>query len=76
MPWHMVSDHIRAGRLKQLDISQSGRLAMAIHVVRQRGHRLGPASRWLIDDLRKRLADWKPCDGSEKAEAAARKILA
>jgi DNA-binding transcriptional LysR family regulator len=76
MPWHMVGDHIRAGRLKQLDISRSEGFILEIHVVRQKGHRLGPASRWLIDDLRKRLADWKPCDGSEQAEDMARKMLA
>jgi DNA-binding transcriptional LysR family regulator len=76
MPWHMVRDHIRAGRLKQLEISQSEGFTLEIHVVCQRGHRLGPASRWLIDDLRKRLADWKPCDGSEQAEAMARMMLA
>jgi DNA-binding transcriptional LysR family regulator len=76
MPWHMVTDHIRTGRLKQLEISQSEGLTFAIHVVRQRGHRLGPASHWLIEDLRKRLADWQPCQGSEKAEAMARKISA
>jgi DNA-binding transcriptional LysR family regulator len=76
MPWHMVSHHIRAGRLKQLDISQSEGFTLAIHVVRQRGHRLGPASRWLIEDLRKRLAEWKPCNGSDKANEMARKQLA
>jgi DNA-binding transcriptional LysR family regulator len=76
MPWHMVSDHIRAGRLKQLEISQSEGLTFAIHVVRQRGHRMGPASRWLIEDLRKRLANWKPSQGSDRADSMGRKILA
>jgi DNA-binding transcriptional LysR family regulator len=68
----MVREHIRAGRLKQLEIRQSEGLTMAIHVVRQRGTRLGPASRWLIDDVRKRLANWKPCADSEKTEEAAK----
>jgi DNA-binding transcriptional LysR family regulator len=76
MPWHMVREHIRAGRLKQLEIGQSEGLTMAIHVVRQRGTRLGPASRWLIEDLRRGLSDWEPCAGSEKAKAAARRLLA
>jgi DNA-binding transcriptional LysR family regulator len=75
MPWHMVREYIRAGALKQLDISQSEGLTMAIHVVRQKGTRLGPASRWLVEDLKKRLADWKPCEGSAKAEKASRSIL-
>jgi DNA-binding transcriptional LysR family regulator len=66
MPWHMVRDHIDSGRLKQLEISQSEGLTMPIHVVRQRGTRLGPASHWLIADLKDRLSDWKPCAGSAK----------
>ena len=75
MPWHMVREYIRAGRLKQLDISQSDGMTMPIHVVRQKGTRLGPASRWFLDDLKVRLANWEPCQGSEKAEEAARKLL-
>jgi DNA-binding transcriptional LysR family regulator len=75
MPWHMVREHIRAGRLMQLEIRQSEGLTMAIHVVCQRGTRLGPASRWLIGDIRKRLADWKPCGGSAEAKEGARKLL-
>jgi DNA-binding transcriptional LysR family regulator len=71
----MVREHIRAGRLKQLEIRQSEGLTMAIHVVRQRGVRLGPASRWLIEDVRKRLADWTPCGGSTEPKEAARKLL-
>jgi DNA-binding transcriptional LysR family regulator len=76
MPWHMVHEHIRAGRLKQLDISQSKGLTMPVHVVRRRGTRLGPASRWRIEDLRRRLSNWEPRAGSENAEAAARRLLA
>ena len=75
MPWHMVREHIRAGRLKQLGISQSEGLTMAIHVVRRRGTRLGPASRWLIEDARKRLSDWEPCGGSARAKETARMLL-
>jgi DNA-binding transcriptional LysR family regulator len=75
MPWHMVREHISAGRLKQLEISQSEGLTMAVHVVRHKGTRLGPASRWLIDDLKQRLVDWMPCAGDAKAEEAARRFL-
>src|SRR6202008_2518428 len=32
MPWHMIREHVRAGRLKQLDISQSKGLTMPVHV--------------------------------------------
>ena len=62
MPWHMIREHIRAGRLKQLDIRQSMGRTMPVHVVRQRGTRLGPASLWLIADLQRRLAGWNPCE--------------
>jgi hypothetical protein len=48
---------------------------MAVHVVRHKGTRLGPASRWLVDDLKKRLADWQPCEGSAQAQEAARTFL-
>ena len=67
MPWHMIREHIRAGRLKQLDVSQSKGMTMPVHVVRQRGTRLGPASRWLVAHLQQRLADWNPCEGSPEA---------
>lgn len=43
-------------------------MTMPIHVVRQRGTRLGPASRWFIDDLGKRLATWEPCAGTAHAK--------
>lgn len=75
MPWHMVREDIRAGRLKQLDISQSKGLTMPLHVVHRRGTHLGPASRWLIADLRQRLADWNPCEGSPEATEHARRVL-
>lgn len=73
MPWHMIREHISSGRLKQLDIGQSKGRTMPIHVVRQRGMRLGPASRWLIADLQQRLAEWNPCDGSPDAARTARR---
>jgi DNA-binding transcriptional LysR family regulator len=75
MPWHMVRGHIHAGRLKQLDIRQSEGMTMPIHVVRRKGTRFGPASRWFIDDLKIRLASWAPCEGSAQAEEAARRLL-
>lgn len=59
MPLHLVEAHIAAGRLKRLDIKEhSGRtFSFALNVVHERGRPPGRAGRWLIDDLRKRLAD-------------------
>ena len=65
MPWHMVREHIRAGRLKHLQIGQSEGLTMAIHVVRRRDTRLGPTSRWLIEDVRKRLLPGRTQDEAD-----------
>src|SRR6516164_2406995 len=70
MPWHMVREHIQSRHLKQLDISQSEGLTMPIHIVHQKGTRFGPASRWLINHLKKRLADWQPCASSPKVGKA------
>lgn len=58
MPWHMVADDVAAGQLKRLDIPQSQGLALPLHVVRQRGTRPGVAARWLIENLKVRLAAW------------------
>lgn len=63
MPWHMVREHIGAGRLKRLEIRQSEGLTMAVHVVRHKGARFGPAGHWLIDDLKRRLTGWEACAG-------------
>jgi len=57
MPMHMIEEHIRAGRLKQLRLAQGTGMRVSMYVVRQHGQRLGPASQWLIADLRKRLAE-------------------
>lgn len=60
MPWHMVAEDVAAGSLKRLEIPQSQGLTLPLHVVRQRGTRPGVAARWLIDDLKVRLAEWQP----------------
>lgn len=75
MPWHMIREHVRAGRLKKLDISQSKGMTMPVHVVRQRGTRLGPASRWLVGDLQRRLQDWNPGQGSPGDARTAPRLL-
>ena len=51
----LVADSIKAGRLKRLRLAQSEGGMVAMYVVRQHGQRLGPASQWLIEDLRERL---------------------
>ncbi len=58
MPLHMVEGHIAAGRLKRLELKENrGRpVYVPLHVVHERGRPPGRAGRWLIDDLRRRLA--------------------
>lgn len=55
MPTWLIEDHVKAGRLKRLRLVQSHGGSVTMHVVRQHGQRLGPASQWLVADLRKRL---------------------
>jgi DNA-binding transcriptional LysR family regulator len=56
MPAHMVVDHIEAGRLKRLALTEKDAFVFRIHVVHERGREIGRAGRWLIADLRQRLA--------------------
>jgi DNA-binding transcriptional LysR family regulator len=56
MPRHMVGEHIRAGRLKELELKDRADLELPLHVVYDRGRPPGKAGRWFIGDLRKRLA--------------------
>lgn len=58
MPEHMVAEHIACGRLKRLDIKEHrGRIfEFPMHIVHQRGRVPGRAGRWLLDNLRERLA--------------------
>jgi DNA-binding transcriptional LysR family regulator len=55
MPIHMVHDDIESGRLKRLDLAEPSITGLDIHVVHERGRATGKASRWLIEDLRKRV---------------------
>ena len=61
MPQHMVESHLLAGRLKRLVIAGRAEVELPLHVVHERGRRLGRAGRWLIDDLRARLTS---CPGA------------
>jgi DNA-binding transcriptional LysR family regulator len=54
MPLPSVIEHIKAGRLKVLDIAQHNGPEFRIHAVYPRGHTPGKAGRWLIDTLRER----------------------
>lgn len=55
MPAHLVDQHIAAGRLKRLVIADEEIAELPLYVVYERGHTLGLASKWLIDDLSRRL---------------------
>ena len=56
MPVHMVREHIAAGRLKALDISEHPQRSFPLHVVHERGRKPGRAGRWLIEDVKKRMS--------------------
>jgi DNA-binding transcriptional LysR family regulator len=56
MPAHMVIGHIEAGRLKRLALAEKDAFEFRIHVVHERGREIGRAGRWLIADLREKLA--------------------
>ncbi|HYM01425.1 MAG TPA: LysR family transcriptional regulator [Stellaceae bacterium] len=62
MPAHMVAEDIAGGRLKRLDIKEHrGRVfEFPMHIVHERGRVPGRAGRWLLDNLRQRLAAETP----------------
>jgi DNA-binding transcriptional LysR family regulator len=60
MPRHLVADHIRAGRLKELVLKERSNLALPMHVVHDRSRSPGKAGRWFIEELRKRLVQCIP----------------
>ena len=57
MPLHLVRGPIAEGRLKALKIAESNAFQFLAHVVHVRGREIGRAGRWLINDLRARVAD-------------------
>jgi len=65
MPWHMIEEHVAAGRLKRLVIAEEEPVAFRLYVVSERGRKLGRAGRWLLADLRERL---KTCPTALLAE--------
>ncbi len=59
MPRHMVADDIAQGRLLSLDLPEKPGTAYILSALWRRDVRLGPATSWLIDAMRERLAQ---CD--------------
>ena len=57
MPLHLVRGPIAEGRLKALKLAESSAFQFLAHVVHVRGREIGRAGRWLINDLRARVAD-------------------
>ena len=60
MPRHLVAEHIRAGRLKELMLKERSNRALPMHVVYDRSRPPGKAGRWFIEELRRRLVQCIP----------------
>jgi DNA-binding transcriptional LysR family regulator len=56
MPLHMVRGPIEQGRLKALKLAERDPFQFRVHIVHVRGREIGRAGRWLIEDLRARMA--------------------
>jgi DNA-binding transcriptional LysR family regulator len=58
MPEHVVADMIAAGRLKALQVEDdpTPQEGLTIYAAHKRNRSLGPGGKWLLDDLRQRLA--------------------
>ncbi len=59
MPAHLVLGPIAEGRLKALKLAESSAFQFLAHVVHVRGHEIGRAGKWLIEDLRARMGEFK-----------------
>ncbi len=57
MPEHLISAAVAAGKLKVIEIENdsSPRDGLVIYAAHRRDRLLGPAGRWLLDDLQQRL---------------------
>lgn len=60
MPRHQVAEDISAGRLCELDLPEKPGASYPLSAIWRRDDRLGPATSWLIDAFRDRLAR---CEG-------------
>jgi len=59
MPAHLVQGPVAEGRLKELKLAEFSSFQFLAHVVHVRGHEIGRAGRWLIEDLRARMGEFK-----------------
>ena len=66
MPAHLVRSAIADGRLKELRLAESNAFRFLAHVVHVRGHEVGRAGRWLIEDLRARMTE---CESDSEPNA-------
>lgn len=57
MPAHLVRGPIAEGRLVELTLAESSAFQFLAHVVHVRGREIGRAGRWLVEDLRARMAE-------------------
>jgi DNA-binding transcriptional LysR family regulator len=57
MPEHLVADQLKAGLLKAIEIQDdpTPRDGLTIYAAQKRDRSLGPAGRWLLEELRRRL---------------------
>jgi len=57
MPEHLVTDPLRTGLLKAIEIQDdpTPRDGLTIYAAHKRDRALGPAGRWLLDELQRRL---------------------
>lgn len=62
MPEHLIAAPIAAGQLQPLHITDdtTPRDGLTIYAAHRRNRALGPAGRWLLDDLQQRLAPTRP----------------
>lgn len=60
LPRHLVQDHVASGRLKELDLTiYGGRpLVFPLYAGYKTERPPGPATRWLLEDLRQRFSAW------------------
>ena len=66
MPRHTVSDDLVAGRLCELDLPEKPGANYTLSALWRRDERPGPATSWLIDAIRERLAKCTNVDPSVK----------
>jgi DNA-binding transcriptional LysR family regulator len=59
MPEHLVAEPLRAGALQAIEVQDdpTPREGLTIYAAHQRGQVLGPAGRWLLEDLKRQLTE-------------------